>query len=124
MRRVRARRTAPTITVTPLVDVLLILVVVLILVSPMLVKQLPVQLPQTSLDAPPVAASTLRIAVAADGSVFVNGNRTTYVDMMAQVDAQTSVELHLDENLTYRQVAILISELHERRPRDIALVTR
>ena len=119
-----SRRRAPAINVTPLVDVLLILVVLLMLASPLMVKQLPVQLPATSLDARPLASSTLRVSVAADGTVFIDETQTSFAHLMSQVTPQTSVELRLDEDLSYRQVAILIAELHERGPRDIMLVTR
>ena len=63
------------INVTPLVDVVLVLLIIFMVVTPMLQKGVPVNLPVT--DAPEATPDTekqLQISVKADGSVYLGPN--------------------------------------------------
>jgi biopolymer transport protein TolR len=66
---------ASDINVTPLVDVVLVLLIIFMVVTPMLQKGVPVNLPVT--DAPektPDTEKQLQISVKADGSVYLGPN--------------------------------------------------
>jgi biopolymer transport protein ExbD len=63
------------INVTPLVDVVLVLLIIFMVVTPMLQKGVPVNLPVTeSPDKTPDTEKQLQISVKADGSVYMGPN--------------------------------------------------
>ncbi|HEX6084379.1 MAG TPA: biopolymer transporter ExbD [Thermoanaerobaculia bacterium] len=63
------------INVTPLVDVVLVLLIIFMVVTPMLQKGVPVNLPVTeSPDKTPDTEKQLQISVKADGSVYLGPN--------------------------------------------------
>ena len=74
----RGRRGAlmSEINVTPMVDVMLVLLVVFMVTAPLLVKGEPVKLAQTSSKPlPPSKQQSLSVTVNAGGSIFIGGNR-------------------------------------------------
>lgn len=118
------RKPLAAINVTPLVDVLLILLVILMLAMPMFVKKLPVELPRTGVDAAPVAANSLRIALNAKGELFVETRPATLAQISELIKANTTIELSVDEKTPYGQAAVLVAKLQERNPREIVLATQ
>ncbi|MER2560664.1 MAG: biopolymer transporter ExbD [Myxococcaceae bacterium] len=61
------------INVTPLVDVVLVLLIIFMVLTPLLEKDLTVAVPQTEkVDAPQVTETQLVVAVAADGTFTLN----------------------------------------------------
>ena len=60
------------INVTPLVDVMLVLLVIFMVVTPLLHHQLPVELPQARTAEPQQAKSQVHLQIAADGSLRLN----------------------------------------------------
>ena len=61
------------INVTPLVDVVLVLLVILLMVAPMLDEEVPVELPVAASAVPSEQVSTPTLAIAADGGVSFEG---------------------------------------------------
>lgn len=118
------RKPLAAVNITPLVDVLLILLVVVMLAMPMFVKRLPVELPQTDLAGAPVVAKTLSVSLLPDGALMVNDSPVTMVDIERRITADTSVELSVDRDVRYEQIALTIAAIQKKNPRDIALVTR
>lgn len=118
------RRPIASINVTPLVDVLLILLVVMMLAMPMFVKKLPVDLPQTTLSGAPTVVKSISIALSKDDKLFVDGNPATMAVVKLQVNDTVSVELSIDQEVPYRKVANLIADIQELKPKDISLMTR
>jgi len=118
------RKPLASINVTPLVDVLLILLVVMMLAMPMFVKKLPVDLPQTSVDGAPTVVHSLSVSLLPDGNLMVDNNPMTLAMVKTRISPDVSVELNVDRTVTYDKVANLIAELQDSKPRDIALMTR
>lgn len=118
------RRPLAHINITPLVDVLLILLVVVMLAMPMFVKRLPVDLPQTDLAGTPVIAKTIAVAIRPDGALMLEASPATMADIKRRVNAGVSVELSADKDVRYELIAKTIAELQKLSPKDIALVTR
>lgn len=118
------RKQLAAINITPLVDVLLILLVVVLLAMPMFVKRLPVDLPQTDLAGAPVVSKSLSVSIAANGDLMLSSSPASMADVLRQVTPATSVELSADKDVRYEQIAKTIAELQKKSPRDIALVTR
>lgn len=118
------RKPLAAINVTPLVDVLLILLVILMLAMPMFVKKLPVELPRTGVDAAPVAANSLRVAMNPAGELFVEDKPASLDQVLERVKDNTTVELSVDEKAEYGLTAKLIAKVQSRNPREIVLATR
>lgn len=120
----RSKRQHAAINITPLVDVLLVLVIVLMLAMPLFVKRLPVDLPQTSLAGVPTPMASLSLAIQADGSLFLNGKSELMAGVLSQVTAQSTVELSIDKNARYEALAQVIAQVQAKAPKEIILLTR
>lgn len=118
------RKPLAQINITPLVDVLLILLVIVMLAMPMFVKKLPVELPRTGLDAAPVAANSLQVSLAAGGALFLGDKPAALADITRRIRPNTTLELSVDEKAPYGLAAKLIAQLQEHHPREIVLATR
>lgn len=119
-----ARKSVPAVNVTPLVDVLLILLVVLLLAMPLYVKRLPVDLPQTSLAGAPTPVVALPISLQKDASILVRDIPRSLTEATAQIDSRTTVELSVDKDATYEMIAKVIGKFQEKQPKEIVLLTR
>ena len=78
-------RVRPVMNVTPLVDVVLVLLIIFMVVTPLMMKKLTVHLPETvKTDTPPPLDQTqLLLRVEADGRIFANATEIP----LAQLDA-------------------------------------
>lgn len=118
------RKHLATVNITPLVDVLLILLVVVMVAMPMFVKRMPVDLPQTDMAGVPVVAKSLSVSLREDGSLMLDMSPVTMADLAKRITPDTSIELSVDREVRYEQIATTIAALQKKNPRDIALVTR
>ncbi|CAB5705708.1 Biopolymer transport protein exbD [Delftia tsuruhatensis] len=109
------------INVTPLVDVMLVLVVIFILAAPMLAASLRVQLPQAQGTQPMAAANeddALLLEVDAGGALWVQGQSTTAEalrERLARLGArnpQAELQLRADQAVPYGRVAELMGWAH------------
>ncbi|EHD14572.1 putative biopolymer transport protein [Commensalibacter intestini A911] len=84
----RGRRPQADINVTPMVDVMLVLLIIFMVAAPMMTSGINVDLPKT--DAKPVNSDTkpITVTVKADGSVYLGDNA---VDMSQLVDQLRAV---------------------------------
>ena len=99
------------INMTPLVDVMLVLVAILIITAPLLASRIALDLPKadgTTLAQPQVAA--LRIALQADGALFLDDQPLSRealaqrLQQAAQANPETEVQLRADASVPYGQV--------------------
>lgn len=120
----RARRIAVSINLTPLIDVLLILVAVLVLAMPLFVKRLPVDLPRTSLGGAPTPMISLAVSIKGEGSLMLDGALASLNDIQAKITPTTTVELAIDKDVRYEAMASTIAGLQAAGPKEIVLLTR
>jgi biopolymer transport protein ExbD len=73
------------INITPLVDVVLVLLVILLLIAPMLKEELPVELPIAAHTDGATGSETPTLTVAADGSVALEGAPLPSDDLSARL---------------------------------------
>lgn len=118
------KRPTSHINITPLVDVLLILLVILMLVAPLAVKRLPVELPRTELAGTPVLVKALQLTVSADGNLSVDGTPVTTPELRQRIRPDTSVELYIDKSVTYERLAQVANEVQAAGPKEVVLVSR
>lgn len=118
------RRAAAAINITPLVDVLLILVVLLMLTLPLQVKKLPVELPRTALGGVPTPQKSLPVAIQSDNQILIGQNPISLPDLLSRVTQDTTVELAIDESVTYARIAEVVTALQAKQPKEVVLITR
>lgn len=118
------RKPIASINITPLVDVLLILLVIMMLAMPLFAKRIPVDLPKTSLDAAPSVKQTLKLGLSGNGDVLVADKVMPLAAALALVTDASSVEIYPDSKVSYASLAKFISSIQERHPQDIALMSQ
>jgi biopolymer transport protein TolR len=76
----RARRSALSeINVTPLVDVMLVLLIIFMISAPLLTVGVPLELPKTEAAAMQDQSEPLTVSIKADGSIFLNQTQVPFV---------------------------------------------
>ncbi|MBF0178615.1 MAG: biopolymer transporter ExbD [Magnetococcales bacterium] len=117
------------INVTPLVDVMLVLLVIFIILAPAMANSLRVTLPRASGENV-VAAAPLTVVLRADGSTAI-GEETLSADALsvrlreaAQRDPETPLRIDGDGATPYQQVAQLLSLAQKSGIRKIAFTTQ
>nr|PZN28212.1 MAG: biopolymer transporter ExbD [Pseudomonadota bacterium] len=102
---------APEINVTPLVDVVLVLLIIFMVVAPALTEGAPIELPKvTRPDPKPKDMNPIEVAVAADGTVLVEGRSVSTSELSALVERlhgeapERSLLLKADERCPYEHV--------------------
>ena len=119
------------INVTPLVDVMLVLLIIVILVAPMLQNQIQVALPQAdnTADKPDTADQTV-VHVDADGRLFVNGKayatQQDCIDRLKEVMESAkdkTVYLKGDRNAQYGAIMSMMDALRKANIETVGLIT-
>lgn len=83
-RQPRARKECPSINVTPLIDVLLVLLIIFMVIAPHRAAKLPVKAPQPEKpDSPPPAPETLMLCVARDARLTLNTSQINVEELPA-----------------------------------------
>ena len=112
----RLERSAPSsrpfadINVTPLVDVMLVLVVILIVTAPLLASAIRLDLPATGAAKPAGAAASVMVTLDPRGGLFVNDQPVTPTALAerlaaaARVNPDTEVRLRADRSVPYGRV--------------------
>lgn len=104
------------INVTPLVDVMLVLLTVFIVTAPLLMNSVPVNLPKASSDLTLTQPESINISVTADGTMYFSDDPVSpeQLDMAlneAAQNADTSVEIFADEKAEYGTVAKVMAAI-------------
>ena len=117
------------INMTPLIDVMLVLLVIFIITAPLMTTSLKLDLPKTEGARPSDAPAFVALAVAADGQLFVGDERVTREQLVARVreaaqrDPATEVQLRADQAVPYGRVAELIGLVQDGGLTRIGFVT-
>jgi biopolymer transport protein ExbD len=106
------------INVTPLVDVVLVLLIIFMVVTPMLSSGVDVRLPKakTATEERDLGQN-LVISVKADGAVYVDKSRSSIETVVADIDRERggrALVLKGDREATYRQVREVLDAIHEK----------
>jgi biopolymer transport protein TolR len=118
------------INMTPLIDVMLVLLVIFMLTAPLMTSRLKLDLPKA--DTPPAPESqapVLALALTADGRLLLDGKDVSrealavQAESRAKSNANTEVQLRADQAVAYGKVAELIGLLQKAGLNRIAFVT-
>ena len=128
-RRSRARRPLSEINVTPLVDVMLVLLIIFMISAPLLTAGVPVELPKTEAGALSNQTQPLTVTVKADGSIFLQNQEVDFSrfapTMKAMSDAgyDKPVYVRADGRAPYAVVAQVMASLSSSGFKSIGLLT-
>ncbi len=127
----RSARAAPMsdINMTPLIDVMLVLLVIFIITAPLMTSSLKLDLPKTDAATPQTAPTFIAVSIDAEGRLFFGDEALTRdqlaqrVTTAAQGNPQLEVQLRADQKVPYGQVADLIGLVQKAGLSRIGFVT-
>jgi biopolymer transport protein ExbD len=118
------------INITPLVDVMLVLLVAFIVTAPLLNKAIHVNLPKTEATASADPKKPLALSVDASGQVWFDKQQVPLAQVEAQLearkqqDAALAVSLQADETVPYGPVAKVMGAIQHAGIEKLSLVTQ
>ena len=117
------------INMTPLIDVMLVLLVIFIITAPLMTSSLKLDLPKTDSGTPTSAPAFIALAINADGELFF-GDEPLARDALAlrvaeaaRANPQLEVQLRADQKVPYGSVAELIALVQQAGLNRIGFVT-
>ena len=117
------------INMTPLVDVMLVLLIIFIITVPVMKHAVTVELPQATSERELTKPETILFSVAADGSYYWNDQKIADADvaprLLTEAGKTPQPELHIrgDKAVRYERVAKAISAAREAGVRKIGFIT-
>ncbi len=130
-RRHRRRAVMAEINVTPMVDVMLVLLIIFMVSAPLLTVGVPIDLPQTQARSLDQDKEPLALSVQADGKVFLQNAEVPLEELVAKLKAITDARGGSDERIyvrgdrktDYGTVMRVMGRLSSAGFRRVALVT-
>ena len=121
------------INVTPLVDVMLVLLIIFMVTAPLLVAGVPVDLPESRANALDQEANQVTLAIDAHGQVFLDDVSVAPGELAERIDAlrcagrsaeeRPLITLRADRALDYGRVMAVMGELNRAGCNSVSLVT-
>jgi biopolymer transport protein TolR len=130
-RRHRRRPVMSEINVTPMVDVMLVLLIIFMVSAPLLTVGVPIDLPQTQAKSLDQDKEPLTVSVKIDGGVFLQNSEIKVDELVPKLQAITQARGGLDERIyvrgdrkvDYGTVMRVMGRLSAAGFRRVALVT-
>lgn len=127
----RKRAPMSEINVTPLVDVMLVLLIIFMVTAPLLVAGVPINLPDSRAKALDQGEKPVQISLDTDGRLFIDTKEVRPTDLPARLSAIKSsgdaqgpqVYLRADRGLDYGDVMRVMGEINRAGLTRVALVT-
>lgn len=122
--------TISQINVTPLVDVMLVLLVIFMVTAPIIQQGVQVNLPQAKSGAIPGTEELLVVTIAKDGKVYLNDNSMSLDELgkklraIRKLQADKQVYLRADQDVRYGVVMKTIAEIKQAGIERLGMVTR
>jgi biopolymer transport protein TolR len=126
------RQTLTEINVTPLVDVMLVLLIIFMVTAPLLVAGVPVDLPDSKAGALDQEQKPIQISIDPTGAIFVDemaipqgqlGGRLAQIASTTREDGGPRLFLRADRGLDYGRVMQVMGEINHAGLRKVALVS-
>ena len=118
------------INVTPLVDVMLVLLVIFLITAPLMGNALRLDLPSAQAPLSSEASNSLSLSLDRQGAVFINDKPVAtealpaVLAMQASQDASIEVQLRADQNVPYGRVAEIMGMLQKAGLTKVALAVQ
>ena len=117
------------INVTPLVDVMLVLLVVFIVTAPLLTNAIPINLPKTESVAPVEQKDPLVVSIDGGGKLFINKDEIEpgLLEFKLQAakakDPEVRVQLQADDGVNYGEVARAMASIERAGITKLSVIT-
>lgn len=117
------------INMTPMVDIMLVLLIIFIITVPVMKHSVNIDLPRASNEAQNIKPETVRLSVDAQGAYFLNETQIADADLaprLKEAAAQNpQPELHIrgDKNVRYERVAQAMAAAQQAGLRKIGFIT-
>lgn len=124
------QRSMSEINVTPLVDVMLVLLVVFIVTAPLLAQAVKVELPLTTKTDIPPNKHVATLSIDAQGNILLNDTPQTLISLasplqeLLQTDSEIIVQFHADKNVPYGKVAETMTAVQKAGINKLAFITK
>ncbi len=121
---------ASDINVTPMVDVMLVLLVIFILTVPVLTHSVGVELPKAQAVRTPAETQSVSLTVAQDGTIYWDGNAIDEAGLeealaeTAQAEPQPEIRLYGDRKTDYEHVVRVMAAAQRAGGTKLAFVTK
>jgi biopolymer transport protein TolR len=118
------------INITPLVDVVLVLLVIFMVVTPLLKQEVPIELPLADNSRTTQDLTQLTLTIAADGGVLLNSQPMLREALVTQLQAiyaerdDKTIFLEADRNLSYGQVVDVMDDCKAAGVTAIGVITK
>jgi biopolymer transport protein TolR len=118
------------INVTPLVDVMLVLLVIFMVTAPIIQQGVQVNLPQAKAGAIPGTEELLVVTIAKNGKIYLNDNPMTSAELgqklrgIRKLQADKQVYLRADQDVKYGIVMKTIAEIKQAGIERLGMVSR
>jgi len=130
-RRRRRKRNAPMseINVTPMVDVMLVLLIVFMVAAPLLTVGIPIDLPETQAQSLQVPAEPVTLSVTLAGEIFIGDEQFTLeqaierVNSLVSEDSEQRIYVRGDASADYGAIMRVMGALSAAGHSRIGLVT-
>lgn len=99
------------INVTPLVDVMLVLVIIFIITAPLLTHAVKIDLPRASSQPNPTKPDNIQLGIRAEGDMYWNGEKVDMTALAGRMTAaaalepQPEIHIRADRSTEYQNVA-------------------
>ena len=118
------------INVTPLVDVMLVLLIIFIITIRVIIQQVPIQLPKATNLPTQTKPENITIAVSKDGDIYWNTQKLANTDELkaklrvaAREEPQPEVHIRGDSNVRYQFVGQVLVATQQIGIRKVAFIT-
>ena len=117
------------INVTPMVDVMLVLLVIFIITAPMLTQAIKLDLPKAEAQAAPEKPDTVSLAINGQGKIFWNNDAIALTDLDTRLASaalrkpQPELQLRADKETRYEVVAQVMAAAQNQGMTKIGFVT-
>lgn len=117
------------INVTPLVDVMLVLLVVFIVTAPLLTNSIPINLPKTESVAPVEQKDPLVVSIDGQGKLFINKDEIrpdlleTNLKAAREKAPDVRVQLQADNGVNYGEVARAMASIERAGITKLSVIT-
>jgi biopolymer transport protein TolR len=118
------------INVTPLVDVMLVLLVIFMVTAPIIQQGVQVNLPQASSSAIEGSEEHLVVSIGKNGKIYLNDNALSLSELgvklraIRKIQANKQVYLRADQDVRYGVVMKTIAEIRQAGIERLGMVTR
>ena len=124
----RSRGALSEINVTPLVDVMLVLLIIFMISAPLLTAGVPVELPKTEAGAMQDVPDPITVSIRADGRIYVGENEVPFSNLSPRLKAMAEdptrpIYVRADAKASYGTVAQVMASLSTSGFTAINLIT-